>query len=110
MNRRMQITELIIPRNKLAKIDIAQILTAFPNLERLDLSQNLIDELLPETYQQADIVSPNLKRLLMSRNLIRDLRPLCKVCLPHLEVLTLFGNYIDVETSDQQVLLDYLSA
>ena len=64
--------DLALARNKLTHVDLSEILAALPNLERLDLSQNLIVTLVKEpanTFTHA-----NLKRLLLSRNLITDLR------------------------------------
>jgi len=42
---------MAIPRNKLVKIDLIEILQALPSLERLDLAQNYIDELLPPALE-----------------------------------------------------------
>ena len=86
--RRGQLTELVLARNRLVNVDLPSILTALPCLERLDLSQNLIETLLQaEINSDTSIIFEcrSLTRLLLSRNHITDLRPLSnKVRLPSL--------------------------
>ena len=44
--RKQNLTELVLARNRLANVDLPGILSTLPCLERLDLSQNLIETLL----------------------------------------------------------------
>lgn len=96
---RQCVRELVLPRNKLANIDLVSVLRALPCLERLDLSQNMLENLVqPGQAPSEGYQNQNLKRLLLSRNLLTDLRPLAGVVLSSLQVLTLFGNYLDLPT------------
>ena len=91
-------------RNFIETIDLSIVMRELPCLERLDLSQNIIVSLLPEpemNMEETLVTNTSLKRLLLSRNLLKDFRPAARLHLPGLEVLTLFGNYIDIETEDR---------
>ena len=79
-------------------IDLITVMTAFPALERLDLSQNKIETLLTDT--STTFTNGTLRRLLLSRNHLTDLTQLANLSFTGLEVLTLFGNYIDIDSQE----------
>ena len=74
--RRGQLTELVLARNRLVNVDLPRILAALPCLERLDLSQNLIETLLQAESDDTSTIFEchSLTRLLLSRNHLTDLR------------------------------------
>ena len=81
-----------LSRNKVEKVDIKQLLTSFPNLKLLNLSQNYIKSICESKnfYE-----NESLEKLILSRNHLKTTADFKYLRLTNLTLLTLFGNYIE---------------